>query len=50
MEEKKAYETPQLLCLGSVRELTTLVGPPTECSALESDLGTVDAVCYIEDP
>ncbi|HET6360550.1 MAG TPA: lasso RiPP family leader peptide-containing protein [Gemmatimonadota bacterium] len=46
--EKKIYETPQVLSLGSVRELTELVvRPPTECSALESDFGTEDGICEI---
>lgn len=41
--EKKPYETPQLLSLGSVRELTALTQPPTECSAIE-DFAS-DAFC-----
>ena len=46
--EKMSYETPQLLYLGSVRELTALViRPPTECSALETDFGTEDGICEI---
>jgi hypothetical protein len=44
--EKKIYETPQLKCLGSVRELTALTTP---CNgSIETDLG--DALCQLEDP
>ena len=45
--EKKIYETPQLLCLGSVRELTALTAPPTNCSAVRDDFWTVDEICEI---
>lgn len=45
--EKKIYETPQLCCLGTVRELTALTGPP--CGSAD-DFGTVDANCVIEHP
>lgn len=44
--DKKTYETPQLLYLGSVRELTARV-PPTNCSALPVDFSTEDSVCEI---
>lgn len=47
--EKKIYETPQLQVLGSVRELTALTSPPTNCSALE-DAATVDQLCEIQNP
>ena len=46
--EKKTYETPQLLCLGSVRELTALTCD-TNCSALE-DAATVDQLYEIQNP
>ncbi len=45
--EKKIYETPQLQFLGSVEELTAATSPPTNCSALEGDFGTEDALCEI---
>lgn len=44
--EKKPYATPQLHCIGSVRELTALVSPPTNCSALD-DYSTEDTLCEI---
>ena len=46
--EKKTYETPQLEYLGSVRDLTALTSPPTNCSALE-DFST-DRFCEPEIP
>jgi hypothetical protein len=45
--EKKTYETPQLLHLGSVDELTAQPDLATNCSALE-DAATVDEVCVID--
>jgi hypothetical protein len=48
--EKKTYQTPQLECLGSVRELTQLVRPPTNCSALPTDFSSEDALCEPEIP
>jgi hypothetical protein len=48
--DKKTYETPQLECLGSVRELTQLVRPPTNCSALPTDFSSEDAFCEPELP
>ena len=47
--EKKSYQAPELKLLGTVRELTALVSPPTECSALE-DFSTADAVCEHQIP
>ena len=42
--EKKTYETPELLYLGSVTELTALTeSTPTNCSAVGSD-----AICKTE--
>lgn len=46
--EKKPYETPELKTLGSVRELTALTSPPTNCSALEPDFSAEDALCEID--
>lgn len=46
MEKKKVYETPQLLLLGSVRELTALTDP---CSgSVETDFP--DALCQVDNP
>ncbi|HET6617372.1 MAG TPA: hypothetical protein VFH69_06145 [Gemmatimonadota bacterium] len=42
--EKKIYETPQLEFLGSVKALTSLVGPPTNCSVV-ADQSSEDALC-----
>lgn len=42
--EKKVYETPQLLYLGSVQELTALTCD-TNCSVVCDDLSTVDQAC-----
>ena len=47
--EKKLYQTPQLHCLGSVQELTALISPPTNCSAVE-DFSSEDAICEIPGP
>ena len=47
--EKTSYETPELRILGSVRELTALTSPPTECSALE-DFSSQDAICEHQIP
>jgi hypothetical protein len=44
--EKKTYETPQLLFLGSVRELTALTDP---CNgSLETDFP--DGICQVDNP
>jgi hypothetical protein len=44
--EKKTYETPQLQCLGSVRELTALTDP---CSgSIETDFPS--DLCQVEGP
>lgn len=48
--EKRPYETPQLVCIGTVRELTALVRPPTNCSALPQDFSSEDALCEPELP
>jgi hypothetical protein len=47
--EKKPYETPQLSWLGSVQDLTAIVSPPTNCSALD-DSSSGDAICEIPGP
>jgi hypothetical protein len=46
--EKKPYETPELQFLGSVEELTAATSEPPNCSALEGDFGTEDALCVID--
>ena len=48
--EKKSYETPVLQLLGSVLDLTAVSSPPTNCSAIEPDFSTQDAVCEPEIP
>lgn len=47
--EKKNYETPELRCLGTVRELTAATAPPVCGSALE-DFASQDAICVIQEP
>lgn len=47
--DKKNYESPTLNCLGSVRDLTALVAPPCEGSALEPE-DFQDAICVIINP
>jgi hypothetical protein len=44
--EKKVYETPQVLFLGSVQELTALTCE-TNCSVVCDDLSTADEGCEI---
>lgn len=46
--EKKTYQSPQILCLGSVRELTALVAP-CPGSALD-DFASEDNICEIQNP
>ena len=48
--ERKPYDTPHLDRLGSVQELTALVRPPSDCSALPSDQSTEDFLCDIPVP
>ena len=47
IERKQVYVSPRLDRLGSVQELTALVRPPSECSALPSDQSSEDGVCEI---
>lgn len=49
MEQKKSYQSPEISCLGTVRELTALTSVPPNCSALE-DFASEDALCEIHDP
>ena len=46
--DKKPYQTPELQFLGSVQELTAGTSEPPNCSALEGDFGTEDALCVID--
>ena len=49
--ERKIYETPQLVCIGSVQELTAATGPPINGSVVCDDFATVvDATCEIPIP